>query len=227
MAEDQSRGSTRSASPPARRSRRPVQSCDPCRRRKVRCDHNSPCSACQVSRSSVTCTYQGDQQQPSLVLEDRGSEGNDVQQQAPRSLSIAPNNTNIDYPAKRQRTTHESERIRSVERRIQQLEHSVVPEVDPQQHSFSSNNNHLTLLALSDRIRNVEQRLAELSQARPAPSAVTGDKSLTIPSAIPRLRHNPMKVKLFPSSHWLQTAEKVSSKLLSNEHKRIDCVNIG
>ncbi|CAI7663288.1 unnamed protein product [Penicillium pancosmium] len=208
MAEDQSLGSTRSASPPARRSRRPVQSCDPCRRRKVRCDLKSPCSACQVSRSSVTCTYQGDQQQPSLVLEDRGSEGNNVQQQVPRSLSIAPNN-NIDHPAKRQRTTHESERIRSVERRIQQLEHSVVPEVDPQQHSLSSSsNNHLTLLALSDRIQNVEQRLAELSQARPAPSAVTGDKSLTIPSVIPRLRHNPMKVKLFPSSHWLHTAEK-------------------
>jgi hypothetical protein len=71
---------------------------------------------------------------------------------------------------------------------------------------------------LSDRIQNVEQRLAELSQARPAPSAVTGDKSLTIPAVIPRLRHNPMKVKLFPSSHWLHTAEKVLSKLLSNEH---------
>jgi hypothetical protein len=33
-----------------------------------------------------------------------------------------------------------------------------------------------------------------------------------------------MKVKLFPSSHWLHTAEKVSSKLLSNEH--IDGLNI-
>ncbi|KAJ6020543.1 transcription factor [Penicillium herquei] len=217
MTEDQSLGSTRSASPPARRSRRPVQSCDPCRRRKVRCDLKLPCSACQVSRSSVTCTYQ-DQQQPSLALEDRGSEGNNVQQVVPRSLSIAPNN-NIDHPAKRQRTTHETERIRSVERRIQQLEHSVVPEVDPQQHSLSSNsNNNLTLLSLSDRIQNVEQRLAELSQARPAPSAVTGDKSLSIPSVTPRLRHNPMKVKLFPSSHWLHTAEKVSSKLLSNEN---------
>lgn len=218
MAEDQSFGSTRSASSPARRSRRPVQSCDPCRRRKVRCDLKSPCSACQVSRNSVTCTYQGDQQQPSLALEDRGSEGNTVQQQVPRSLSIAPNN-NIDHPAKRQRTTNESERIRSVERRLQQLEHSVVPEVDPQQHSLSSSsNNHLTLLALSDRLQHVEQRLAELSQARPAPSAVTGDKSLTIPSVIPRLRHNQKKVKLFPSSHWLHTAEKVSLKLLSNEH---------
>ena len=220
MAEDQSIGSTRSASSPARRSRRPVQSCDPCRRRKVRCDLKSPCSACQVSRKSVTCTYQGDQQQPSLALEDRGSEGNTVQQQVSRSLSIAPNN-NIDHPAKRQRTTNESERIRSVERRVQQLEHSVVPEVDPQQHSLSSSsssNNHLTLLALSDRLQHVEQRLAELSQARPAPSAVTGDKSLTIPSVIPRLRHNQKKVKLFPSSHWLHTAEKVSLKLLSNEH---------
>lgn len=220
MAEDQSFGSTRSASSPARRSRRPAQSCDPCRRRKVRCDLKLPCSACQVSRNSVTCTYQGDQQQPSLVVEDRGSEDNAVQQQVPRSLSLAPNN-NIDHPTKRQRTTNESERIRSVERRVQKLEHSVVPEVDPQQHSLSSSssNNHLTLLALSDRLQHVEQRLAELSQARPAPSAVTGDKSLTIPSVIPRLRHNQKKVKLFPSSHWLHTAEKVSLKLLSNQNR--------
>lgn len=217
MAEDQSFGSSRSAPSLARRSR-PVQSCGPCRRRKVRCDLKSPCSACQVSRNSVTCTYQGDQQQPSLALEGRGSEGNNVQEQVPRSLSIAPNN-NIDHPAKRQRKTNESEQIRSVERRVQQLEHSVVPEVDPQQHSLSSSsNNHLTLLALSDRLQHVEQRLAELSQARPVPSAVTGDKSLTIPSVIPRLRHNPKKVKLFPSSHWLHTAEKVSSNILSNEH---------
>ncbi|KAJ5943072.1 transcription factor [Penicillium verrucosum] len=207
MAEDQSFGSTRSAPSLARRSR-PVQSCGPCRRRKVRCDLKSPCSACQVSRNSVTCTYQGDQQQSSPALEDRGSEDNNVQQQVPRSLSIAPNN-NIDHPAKRQRKTNESELIRSVERRVQQLEHSVVPEVDPQQHSLSSSsNNHLTLLALSDRLQHVEQRLAELSQARPVPSAVTGDNSLTIPSVIPRLRHNPKKVKLFPSSHWLHTAEK-------------------
>ena len=225
MAEDQSGpelGSTRSASSPARRSRRPVQSCDPCRRRKVRCDLKSPCSACQVSRNPVTCIYQGDQQQPSLTLEDRGSAGNNVQQQVPGSLSIAPNNNNINHPPKRQRTTNELERIRSVERRVQQLEQSVVPEVDPQRHSLSSSssssNNHPTLLALSDRLQHVEQRLAELSQARPASSAVTGDKSLTIPSVTPRLRHNPKKVKLFPSSHWLHTAEKVSPKLLSNEH---------
>ena len=223
MAEDQSFGSTRSAPSLARRNRRTVQSCDPCRRRKVRCDLKSPCSACQVSRNLVTCTYQGDQQQPSLALEDRGSEDNNAQQQVPRSLrlSIAPNN-NIEHPAKRQRKTNESEQIRSVERRVQQLEHSVVQEVYPQQHSLSSSNsnsnNHPTLLALSDRLQHVEQRLAELSQARPAPSAVTGDKSLTIPSVIPRLRHNPKKVKLFPSSHWLHNAEKVSSKLLSNEH---------
>ncbi|KAJ5164848.1 transcription factor [Penicillium coprophilum] len=211
MAEDQSFGTTRSASSLARRSRRPVQSCDPCRRRKVRCDLKSPCAACQVSRYPVTCTYQGDQQQPSLALEDRGSEGNNVQQ-VPRSLSIAPND--IDHPAKRQRKTTESERIRSVEQRVQQLEDSIVPEIDPQQHNLSSSttttnrNNHLTLQVLSDRLQHVEQRLAELSQPRPAPSAVTGDKCLTIPSVIPRLRHNPKKVKLFPSSHWLHTAEK-------------------
>ena len=44
-------------SPRTRRARRPAQSCEPCRRRKVRCDLGTPCSACRQSRGRMSCTY--------------------------------------------------------------------------------------------------------------------------------------------------------------------------
>lgn len=41
---------------PIRKRRRPALSCVECRRRKVKCDRNSPCGQCRAHKSSV-CTY--------------------------------------------------------------------------------------------------------------------------------------------------------------------------
>ncbi|GFF95099.1 C6 transcription factor, putative [Aspergillus udagawae] len=55
MAQDQGNPSL-TTSPPHKR-RRPPQSCDPCRRRKVRCDREFPCGLCERARTSLQCFY--------------------------------------------------------------------------------------------------------------------------------------------------------------------------
>ncbi|KAH2980197.1 hypothetical protein KXW58_002933 [Aspergillus fumigatus] len=55
MAQDQD-NFPRTTSPPRKR-RRPPKSCDPCRRRKVRCDREVPCGPCQRARTSLHCFY--------------------------------------------------------------------------------------------------------------------------------------------------------------------------
>ncbi|KAH1583948.1 hypothetical protein KXX69_000883 [Aspergillus fumigatus] len=55
MAQDQD-NFPRTTSPPRKR-RRPPKSCDPCRRRKVRCDRELPCGPCQRARTSLHCFY--------------------------------------------------------------------------------------------------------------------------------------------------------------------------
>lgn len=44
---------------PPRKRRRPAVACFECRRRKVKCDRNSPCAQC-VQAGSATCTYSPD-----------------------------------------------------------------------------------------------------------------------------------------------------------------------
>jgi hypothetical protein len=46
-------------SPLPRKRRRPALACAPCRRRKVKCDRNSPCGQC-TQRNSDSCTYTED-----------------------------------------------------------------------------------------------------------------------------------------------------------------------
>lgn len=45
-----------SASGPQRRRRRPALACEKCRRRKIKCDRNTPCDQCIRSKSE-TCVY--------------------------------------------------------------------------------------------------------------------------------------------------------------------------
>ncbi|KAI0597512.1 hypothetical protein F4775DRAFT_559479 [Biscogniauxia sp. FL1348] len=40
----------------SRRRRRPILACEPCRRKKIKCDHNIPCGPCTRSRTSY-CSY--------------------------------------------------------------------------------------------------------------------------------------------------------------------------
>jgi hypothetical protein len=44
------------AAPSQRKRRRPALSCAECRRRKIKCDRNIPCSPCKLAKSA-TCTY--------------------------------------------------------------------------------------------------------------------------------------------------------------------------
>lgn len=49
-------GPVKATPDPPRKRRRPALSCAECRRRKIKCDRNVPCSPCKLSKST-TCTY--------------------------------------------------------------------------------------------------------------------------------------------------------------------------
>ncbi|KAI0112719.1 putative C6 transcription factor [Hypoxylon sp. NC0597] len=81
---------------PERRRRRPPVSCTLCRRRKLRCSRESPCSNCVKSRSG-NCVYDNDVPHP----RDRTAE---LALSAARQNSIPTNSTASTFPSQRSRS---------------------------------------------------------------------------------------------------------------------------
>ncbi|KAH1489173.1 hypothetical protein KXX42_001451, partial [Aspergillus fumigatus] len=209
MAQDQD-NFPQTTSPPRKR-RRPPKSCDPCRRRKVRCDREVPCGPCQRARTSLHCFYRPavTARSPSTDEDCRltascGPEGHtpppqavDLQTKirpaAPTAQS-QPQGPNYD----------QTKIIQDLQNRVRRLEEQLFdlplskgaigpnPSVSPSQ----------ALRHLHDRVRGAEQQLSDAS--RPSPSV----NGWTIPATLPRLRIAPNNTKLFGPSHWLHTAEK-------------------
>lgn len=211
MADNDRPSATRMMSPPVRRYRRPAQSCEPCRRRKVRCDLEMPCSACRLSRAPVACTYRDDgRSSPKTNGNGNDNGGDSISENEHNIIHTATARsrvytTDADTPtisSKRPRLAAESdERLNEMEQRLKKLEQSLM---SVQSQASERQNSNVAVHDLSDRLRDAEQRLSELS---PSGQASRSDNS--IPSTLPRLRNTADKVKLFPSSHWLHTAEKV------------------
>lgn len=57
-----------------KKRRRPAVSCTECRRRKVKCDRNSPCSQCTV-HELTSCTYAGSKNPPPNRSASQGIQG--------------------------------------------------------------------------------------------------------------------------------------------------------
>jgi hypothetical protein len=70
-----------------RRRRRPALSCVECRRRKVRCDRNSPCGQCRAHKSTV-CTYAVDRATGLERQSSQRSQGPVVQTAADQDASV-------------------------------------------------------------------------------------------------------------------------------------------
>ncbi|KDN71058.1 putative fungal specific transcription factor domain-containing protein [Colletotrichum sublineola] len=61
-------------SAPRKKRRRPALACEQCRRRKVRCDRNLPCSTC-VRSGHALCTYTSQTKPAARTLRDHGADG--------------------------------------------------------------------------------------------------------------------------------------------------------
>lgn len=63
------------------RRRRAANSCESCRRRKIRCDQKLPCGACVRARDSMMCIYRDGK--PSQAMSDEGSQTSNIQDNSP------------------------------------------------------------------------------------------------------------------------------------------------
>ena len=71
------------AARPHVRRRRAANSCEACRRRKVRCDQKLPCAACVRAKVSMTCVYRD--RAPSQVISDEDSQTSHLPDDSPSS----------------------------------------------------------------------------------------------------------------------------------------------
>lgn len=176
-------------SPRTRRARRPAQSCEPCRRRKVRCDLGTPCSACRQSRGRMSCTYSSSARHSTSEPNPNPAIATTHEQQTvPEETPRAPGSSRRVTTSSVSATVEE--RLLNTERRMQSIEKSLTPR-----------NGHNTVLAESSKPFLVPHNTSSSSSEA---------KGLTIVPTIPLVRNTAEKVKLFGSSHWLHTAAKVS-----------------
>jgi hypothetical protein len=196
-----------------RKRRRPAQSCEQCRRRKIRCDQNMPCGSCVRARASLQCSYRPD----SLETLDISTDGGLASESAPGSV-LTPDSSTVSAPMG---TT------------MPQPQYNVDTAMQQRRQGDSITAQHeKTIHDLRHHVQQLEAQLASLRQsnqlstpsditagqrAQPQPKdRVSGEPSQSpqasdtcIPATLPRLRNAPDKTKLFGQSHWVHTAEKV------------------
>ncbi|GFF57403.1 activator of stress genes 1 [Aspergillus udagawae] len=220
MAQDQDNPS-RTTSPPRKR-RRPPKSCDPCRRRKVRCHREFPCGACERARTSLQCFYRPAVAASSPSIIEYSSitascvpEVHTPPPQAvdPQTHSRPPAPTSQSQP--QDQNQYQNKIIWDLQNRVRRLEEQL-PGPPVSQGTTGPNpsvSQTQALRRLHDRVLGAEQQLPDASH--PSPSV----NGWAIPATLPRPRIPPDKTKLFGPSHWLHTAEKfqVLGKFDANE----------
>ncbi|KAJ6143578.1 C6 transcription factor [Penicillium samsonianum] len=183
---------------PPRKRRRPPKSCDPCRRRKVRCDREFPCGQCERARTSLQCFYGPGVAAP-LVPEAHTPPSQAVE---PLTQSRPSGPTSHSPPPDQDQDQNKI--IQDLQRRLRRLEEQL-PSPPTSQATTGPNaiiSQTQVLRHLHDRVLGAEEQLS--NAPRPGPSV----NGWAIPATLPRLRVTPDKTKLFGPGHWLHTAEK-------------------
>ncbi|KGO37823.1 Transcription factor, fungi [Penicillium expansum] len=181
---------------PPRKRRRPPKSCDPCRRRKVRCDREFPCGPFAASSPSGGGFSQFTA--PSVL------EGQTPPSQAVDPLTQSHPPASTSQSQLQDQDKDQNKIIQDLQRRLRRLEEQL-PGPPPSQTTTDPNptvSQTQALRHLQDRVLRAEEQLSDA--ARPS-LLVNG---WAIPATPPRLRVAPDKTKLFGPSHWLHTAEK-------------------
>ncbi|EPS26295.1 hypothetical protein PDE_01231 [Penicillium oxalicum 114-2] len=199
------------ATSPPRKRRRPPKSCDPCRRRKVRCDRKFPCGQCERARTALQCNY-------APIVTASSPSGGDISHLA--APSVREGDSPPSEPADPQRPSrpsahsshllppeqHQSQNkiIQNLQRRIRRLEDQLpYPATSRTTTGPDSDVSQAQALRhLHDRVLLTEEQWSDFSQPN---NLVNG---WAIPAIQPRLRVTPDKTKVFGPSHWLHTAEK-------------------
>lgn len=191
-----------------RKRRRPAQSCEQCRHRKVRCDRNIPCGPCTRARSSLHCSYRDRSQSPSSSGIGIIATPDTTHRQTLVTGAFERRASNRMTPTEHGDTDLQSGVESSsgeIQRRIQSLEDRLATLT--KNTSLPRDNQRLekALHDLTERTQNIEQQLAAAPQL--AHTHPTSDLSTSnIP---PRLHASASKTKFLGPTHWIHKVDKV------------------
>ncbi|KAL4975596.1 hypothetical protein BDW66DRAFT_160388 [Aspergillus desertorum] len=191
----------------SRKRRRPAQSCEQCRHRKVRCDRNIPCGPCARARSVLHCSYRDKSPSPSSA----GIENATTPGTAQRPVTEASNQRAPDRltPTNLGDTNFQSEvelPLREIRHRLQSLEDRLTALAKSSQLPRDDRRLEQALHDLTEKTRNIEQQLT----ATPRHFRTTHDDGDLTVSDIPRRLNMAVgKTKLLGPTHWIHKVDQL------------------
>jgi hypothetical protein len=218
---------TESPVPPPRKRRRPALSCVECRRRKIKCDRNNPCTQCTQSKSA-SCTYKDGYpghasghaaKANSLTTSSVPAQSNDYLGSSGLIVPFVPEESTVENNAKLHGSTPRTVPLFNDSHSNSTTLYS--PSAgSPEEHQSEQN-----VQILFDRVSKLEQNLNTVSPGNLDPSwtsfsAVENHsffgQSTRVP--VPELRGSVSKTRLFGQSHWMSSFEHVSDNPITRPH---------
>jgi hypothetical protein len=189
------------AGPSQRKRRRPALSCAECRRRKIKCDRNIPCSPCKLAKSA-TCTYspEGLARKSHGILPDVSSTTTSASHlssdQSPGFLSDLLNTgkTELDHADTHTHSGSFPDRQPGEQRHASPV------------HTTSGSRGGHNVQGLLDRVQKLESMLASASiadQTRTRRQIFSHDPAKEVRGSL-------VKTRWFGPSHWMHAFVQVS-----------------
>lgn len=174
---------------PVRKRRRPAFSCIQCRRRKIKCDRNVPCNHCTISHYTCTYDHKYRREEPNTSIPTNiASTSNNPGQDQWRPQAAAAEGGRTQFP-----TPGPSPKPGILSDPFHQQQLSA-----PEQ----------TVSQLTEHIKTLEQKVAELSSAQPV-------ESIYVPRSKPREARGILSKSLFYGpGHWVSSLEQVRNSQL-------------
>lgn len=208
-------------SEPPRKRQRKAKSCEQCRNRKVRCDQTLPCGPCRRSREHLSCTYRDGLRRPAAAAIPVHGQSSTGEEAVPEQSSYPYEDGRLELAGGEATELGASSSTAWTAATASATAAGSQPRRAngfADQQTFSPNPE---MAAQSDRIRSLDERVRRLEaevrgglergglRSGTAVSNTLERSGLTVDPAMPRLRFTQDKVKIFPQSHWIHTAEKV------------------
>lgn len=193
----------------SRKRRRPAQSCEQCRHRKVRCDRNIPCGPCTRARSVLHCFYRDRSPSPrSADVESIDTSGT-AQRPVTETFNQTPPDQDRVTPTDLGDTNLQSKvelPLREIRHRLQSLEDRLTALAKSSQTPRDDRRLEQALHDLTEKTRNIEQQLT--ATPRHFRTTQKGD-DLAVSDIPRRINVAAGKTKLLGPTHWLHKVDKV------------------
>ena len=194
---------------PRRKRRRPALACTACRRRKIKCDRNTPCRHCASSKNAV-CTYISEpppvaKRQPQVDFTDSSTTISALSHGSPSLfIDLSP------FRPSDAVANHVPDTRNSPSTVIPEAWHEPQPSADVENCSSLS-----TVQAASERQQMLEQKkLSSKNQSAEPPTVSPESNSWRShwDYSCPNMRGLVMKTRFFGQSHWLNSIEPVGPR---------------